>query len=1243
MMTIRYVRTIVWSGVIVLALLLAAVGWALTSQAALDWAIDRLSASLGGRLTVEGAKRTGIAALTVERVRYVDSGLAVNVRDAFIDVQFVPLLRGRALVRSLSAAHIDVVAAGSRENEPPALPLTLTLPFPVDVESLRATRISYAAAGEPIVLSDLDAAWTYDGVRHALRLRGLGTPWATVRGGMELGAERPFPIDAAVTVQPVDARVGTTHLVVAGELAAMGVGIVGQAYDASVRAKASVTPFGGSVLAHIDAKIDGIDPRSIERALPHARIDVTANAQVGRDGAILGRLQALNHVPGLPARDRLPIARLQGRFEGGGREWIFSDLVLDAGRAGRLTGRARLAPDALDADLAVSGLNLVGLHEAMYPTSLSGPIRVVRANGKLDFDARLREAATRIALAGTYVGDRVDLAQVQWSGPAGSIEAQGGLVLSERVDFDASGTLRGFDPARVGNFPSARLNAQFAAKGRARPLEVAFDATIADSRFRDQPLAGTARASIQADRVQNVVLDLSLGKARLQANGSLGKPGDRLAFDVNVPNARLIHPEVRGSARAEGSASGTFREPALAVALDAADLRYGERFAIGRISGKGSLEAGGSGRVDMDLSASALRAGETTLTNASVAVQGTRSRHMANITTRSPEHRLEAALSGGLDDGFAWQGLLQSMRVEGALPVRLSQPVALVLSRDTIRVGSARIDVGKSGRIDLAMLDWDVQRGVTSRGSLSGFALAALRSWLPIPEAVRSLVVAGHWDVVMAEVLAGSVSLTREAGDVSIPGKPPLQAKLRALRVDVRAEGGNVRFDARLDSETFGRATASGSTRVERRAGRWGIPGDAPIQARVQAEMPSLEWTRPLLEGGVSVAGRAEMTLQASGTFAQPLYEGHVRGQGLSARIPDLGLTLRDGVINAVFDGQRLAIETLRFVSGEGQIVGSGGARLVPGDLSAQIVLSAQKLTVLARPDRLAVVSGNLDVGWNPQRLTAKGQFTADRGVVELPREDTPRPSSDVIVLGTKPEASRPLNVEADLSLDLGRNFSLRGKGLDTRLVGTLRAQVNPKAGISLTGTVRAVDGTYSAFGRQLSIKRGALTFVGPVDNPSLDILAVRVVSDVEVGVAVGGTALVPQIRLVSTPAMSDANKLAWLTLGHGLDEAGKNEAAVLQAAALALLSRGDTGSKGTLASRFGLDDLSLGTASGTGERIVSIGKRFASNFYVGFERGITGAVSVIKITYDLSRRWSVQARAGSESAVDLFYTLGFR
>jgi translocation and assembly module TamB len=363
----------------------------------------------------------------------------------------------------------------------------------------------------------------------------------------------------------------------------------------------------------------------------------------------------------------------------------------------------------------------------------------------------------------------------------------------------------------------------------------------------------------------------------------------------------------------------------------------------------------------------------------------------------------------------------------------------------------------------------------------------------------------------------------------------------------------------------------------------------------------------------------------------------------LNVKLPEFDLVLHDGALSAEFDRQQLLLKTLRFASGSGQVSGTGSATLVPGKLAARVDLTAEKLTVLARPDRLVVLSGQVGVTWDQRELRAQGRLTADQGVIELPREDKPQPSGDVVVLGTQPAPAREFRVQADLALDLGKNFVVRGRGLSTRLAGTLRAQLAPKRGITLTGSVRTAEGTYMAYGQKLDIQRGVLTFVGPVDNPSLDILAVRKTESVEVGVAVGGTALLPQVRLVSTPAMSDADKLAWLTLGHGLDQAGKNQTAVLQAAAMALLSRGNTDSQGTLASRFGLDELSLGTVSGTGEQVVSVGKRIASNFYLGFERGVTGAVSVIKITYDLSRRWSVQARAGSENAVDLFYTLGFR
>ena len=50
-------------------------------------------------------------------------------------------------------------------------------------------------------------------------------------------------------------------------------------------------------------------------------------------------------------------------------------------------------------------------------------------------------------------------------------------------------------------------------------------------------------------------------------------------------------------------------------------------------------------------------------------------------------------------------------------------------------------------------------------------------------------------------------------------------------------------------------------------------------------------------------------------------------------------------------------------------------------------------------------------------------------------------------------------------------------------------------------------DGRFDAYGQQLDIERGFLTFQGLLDDPALDVRAVRKGLSVEPGVQVGGTA----------------------------------------------------------------------------------------------------------------------------------------
>jgi translocation and assembly module TamB len=51
------------------------------------------------------------------------------------------------------------------------------------------------------------------------------------------------------------------------------------------------------------------------------------------------------------------------------------------------------------------------------------------------------------------------------------------------------------------------------------------------------------------------------------------------------------------------------------------------------------------------------------------------------------------------------------------------------------------------------------------------------------------------------------------------------------------------------------------------------------------------------------------------------------------------------------------------------------------------------------------------------------------------------------------------------------------------------------------------------------------------------------------------------------------------------------------------------------------------------------VGKRLSQDFYVAYETGLAGAVGTLQVFYDLSRRISLRASTGTQSAVDLIFT----
>ncbi|MDI6745902.1 MAG: translocation/assembly module TamB domain-containing protein, partial [Rhodocyclaceae bacterium] len=214
-------------------------------------------------------------------------------------------------------------------------------------------------------------------------------------------------------------------------------------------------------------------------------------------------------------------------------------------------------------------------------------------------------------------------------------------------------------------------------------------------------------------------------------------------------------------------------------------------------------------------------------------------------------------------------------------------------------------------------------------------------------------------------------------------------------------------------------------------------------------------------------------------------------------------------------------------------------------------------------------------------------------------------------------------------------------------LAGRLRVRGGDGPGaarLAATGSIATRDATFDAYGQRLSVERGIVNFQGPLDDPGLNILALRKGLAVEAGVSVTGTVQRPVVRLVSTPPVSDAEKLSWIVLGRAPD-AGGTDAAVLLTAAGAILGGQGDGVTAQLAQAFGVDEVSLRQAA-TGEpltgQILVLGKRLSARTYLGYEQGLSAATGAVKLTHALTPRISIVTRAGEDNAIDVFYHFAF-
>jgi translocation and assembly module TamB len=572
-------------------------------------------------------------------------------------------------------------------------------------------------------------------------------------------------------------------------------------------------------------------------------------------------------------------------------------------------------------------------------------------------------------------------------------------------------------------------------------------------------------------------------------------------------------------------------------------------------------------------------------------------------------------------------------------------------------------DAGKLRLAQTLTLRWDEVRASHQPGADSSktqlqlkadiepFALAPLLARAQPSLGWRGdLRLAAKLQINAAEKFEAEVMFARQDGDLQVASLDGGLNKSQALglsdfKLAMTARDGVWTFTPSLHGKTLG--DIDGKVRVQSTPERrWPLP-ESPLSGDVQLRVADIGIWGTWVPPGWRMTGELRSMASIAGSFGEPLYTGELTGTGLGVRNLLQGVNVSDGQIAMTLRGDTAQVDNFTLKGGDGSINIVGGV-VLGRKPQVLLQLKAERFRALARVDRQVIASGNAAFIFDADQCRVEGQVRIDEGLFDASRSGAPTLDDDVVV--RRPGQVNELVADTAtikskrycnlaLELDMGQQLRVKGRGLDTELRGQVRLST-PANRLAINGSINTENGTYAAYGQKLKIERGIVAFAGVADNPRLDILALRPNIDQRVGVAVTGPLQALRVRLFSEPELSDQEKLAWLVLGRAPDGLGRNDIALLQRAAIALLAGEGEAPTDALMRSLGIDDITLRQGEGNlKETVVGIGKQINQRLYLGYERGVNATTGTWQLTYRIAQRFTLRAQSGLDNALDVIWT----
>lgn len=809
----------------------------------------------------------------------------------------------------------------------------------------------------------------------------------------------------------------------------------------------------------------------------------------------------------------------------------------------------------------------------------------------------------------------------------------------------------------------------YLAAGLQPQLELAVEGLNIHGNLRELPLnlTGALKASLQPTQQPDQQADhwqlnteqlvLSHGPNQIRASGGLDQEW-QLAVTVNIADLAASLSQSEGQLVGDIKVSGPATAPDLALLLTGSNLNYQDDYVLGQIELKAKIADWGKKASSMSLIAKQGQAPGLQLQQLDWQLSGTRLQHDSHLLINSHQLQATMAMQGQLQ-ADNWQAQWLELHLKSDVgDWQLNQPTQSnwSLAKQHLSLDAFCLQDNNASLCIQALKQASLKKGELQL-DLTTFELAALSPLLPDEQSISGQIdgqIKLGWQ--QGQLPTALVKLTGGAGKLEYQSTSLLEMPWQQLAIDASLNpqqlSGNLQMQLASRQQTAGKsitqAVEPAAQKVQLQLGITALDTpDKQVDARLQLQQFDLAFLQPVFSEFSQFGAMLNGDLRATGALNNPLLQGQLKLENLQLNGRQAPMEIADSTVTLTFaDRKALLSGALRTPEGPLNISGDANWQVANGWYGS-VQLSGEKLKLLL-PNASFSFSPDLIFSAEPEGGLLSGEVLLENGKMEVDAlpENAIRVSDDEVVRSAAVVDSSglpPWKLSSDIRLTLGENVRLAAFGLDTKLQGVLRIR---QQGLvpTIHGQVTLRDGTFRAYGQDLELRKGKLTFNGPADQPLMAIEAIRnpekTEDNVIAGIQVDGLTDNPVIKVFSTPAKPQANALAYLLLGRDLTSSSSDKSVTTSLIGIGIASSGKL--VGQLGEVFGLRELSLDTAGSGDASKVMVSGYLSPKLQLKYGMGIFNQVGEFTLRYRLARKLFLEAVSGFTDSVDLLYQVEF-